>query len=100
MLWLGVCYKGLIQLVIIEEGGIDSSRCVEEILPIVLEDGKKMLANEFIFQHDNRPAHHHSVKNAFMIFGVKLGGLQTTPILILLNTVYGKNFVNKWIGIV
>ena len=52
-LWLAVCYEGLTRPVIIEEDSIDSSRYTEEILPIVLEDGEKMLGHEVFFQQDS-----------------------------------------------
>ncbi|CAF4345681.1 unnamed protein product [Didymodactylos carnosus] len=56
MIWLGVCYQGVTRPVIIE-GTINSSRYIEEILPIAFEDGEKMLGSDFIFQQDGAPAH-------------------------------------------
>ena len=51
MVWLGVCYQEVTRPVIIGNGSINTDRYIEEILPIALEDDKKLLGNDFIFQH-------------------------------------------------
>ena len=57
MMWLGVCYQGIARPVIIENDSINADRHIEEILPIALEDGKKLLGNNFTFQQDGAAPH-------------------------------------------
>jgi hypothetical protein len=62
MVWLGACFVGVTRPVIIEKGTIDHQRYINEILPIALKDGTKLMGNEFTFQQDGAPAHtdHHT----------------------------------------
>lgn len=39
MIWLGVCYNGVTQPVIIENGMINHEHYINEILPLALKDG-------------------------------------------------------------
>jgi hypothetical protein len=63
-IWLGVCYEGVTRPVIIEKGTINHQRYIDEILSIALEDGRKLMGNEFTFQQDGATAHtdHHTQK--------------------------------------
>ncbi|CAF0740495.1 unnamed protein product [Didymodactylos carnosus] len=64
MVWLGVCHDGVTRPVIIEKGTIDHRRYINEILPIALKDGTKLMGSEFTYQQDGAPAHtdHHTQK--------------------------------------
>ncbi|CAF4597826.1 unnamed protein product, partial [Didymodactylos carnosus] len=57
MVWLRVCYDGVTRPVIIGNGTINHQRYIDEILPVALEDGQKLMGNEFTFQQDGVPAH-------------------------------------------
>jgi hypothetical protein len=57
MVWLGVCYEGVTSPVIIEKGTINHQRYIDEILPVALKYGQKLMGNEFTFQQDGAPAH-------------------------------------------
>ncbi len=60
MVWLGVCGEGLTVLVILEDGAMGAERYIDEVLPIALKSGNKMLGNNLTFQKDNaRPHTHH-----------------------------------------
>ena len=45
MVWLGVCGESLTSPVILEDGTMDAERYIEEILPVALKCGNKMLGN-------------------------------------------------------
>lgn len=61
MIWLGVCYSGVTRSVIIENGTINHRRDIDEILPIALKDGKKLMDEEFVFQQDGATSHIHPI---------------------------------------
>ena len=52
MFWLGVCSKSVSPLVIFEKGTRDHARYIEEVLPVALKYGNKVLGNEWTFQQD------------------------------------------------
>ena len=54
---LGACYVGVTHPVIIETGTINYQRYIQKLLPLSLQDGQKLLGDEFIFQQDAAPAH-------------------------------------------
>jgi transposase len=62
MVWLGACYSGVTRPVIIEEGTINHQQYIRKILPLALQDGQKLMGDEFTFQQDGAPAHkdHHT----------------------------------------
>ncbi|CAF1188110.1 unnamed protein product, partial [Didymodactylos carnosus] len=57
MVWLRSCYQEVTRPVIIEKGTINAARYIEEILPVALKDGKRLLGNDFIFQQDSASLH-------------------------------------------
>ena len=57
MVWLGVCYDGVTRPVIIENGSINHQRYIDEILPIALKDGQKLMGKQFTYQQDGATAH-------------------------------------------
>ncbi|CAF1365160.1 unnamed protein product [Didymodactylos carnosus] len=57
MVWLESCYQGVRRPVIIEKGTINAARYIEEILPLALKDGKRLLGNDFISQQDGASPH-------------------------------------------
>jgi hypothetical protein len=60
MVWLGVCAEGLTVPVIMENGTMDSERYINDVLPIALKSGNKMLGNNWTYQQDGaRPHTHH-----------------------------------------
>ena len=53
MVWIGVNFSGLAQVVILpQKATFDSDFYVEKVLPIVKRDGIKQIENNFIFQQD------------------------------------------------
>ena len=61
MEWLGVCGEGLTSPVILEDGTMDAERYIEEILPVALKCGNKMLGNNWTYQQDGARSHIHSL---------------------------------------
>jgi len=60
LVWLGVCGEGLTAPVIMEDGTMDAERYIDEVLPIALKSGNKMLGNNWTYQQDGaRPHTHH-----------------------------------------
>ena len=59
MVWLGVCEQGLTEPVIFEDGTMDHERYIDEVLPIALKSGNKMLGNNWTYQQDGAQPHAH-----------------------------------------
>ncbi|CAF3169579.1 unnamed protein product [Rotaria sp. Silwood2] len=60
MVWLGACAAGLTTPVILENGTMDAGVYINEVLPIALECGDKMLGSDWTYQQDGaRPHTHH-----------------------------------------
>ena len=59
MLWMGVCGQGLSVPVIFEDGTMDAQRYINEVLPIALKWGNKMLGNHWTYQQDGAKPHTH-----------------------------------------
>ena len=49
MVWLGACSKGLLPLVIFENGTVDHNRCINEVLPVALKYGNSIFGNDCSF---------------------------------------------------
>ncbi|CAF1247066.1 unnamed protein product [Didymodactylos carnosus] len=62
MVWLDACYDGITRPIIIEQGTINHQRYINDIFPIALKDGRKLMGDQFTFQQDSAPAHkdHHT----------------------------------------
>ncbi|CAF0800872.1 unnamed protein product [Adineta steineri] len=65
MIWLGVCYNGVTRPVIIEKGTIDHRRYIDEILPVAVQDGTKLMGCNFLFQQDGATPHTHHLTQAW-----------------------------------
>jgi transposase len=59
MVWLGVCAEGLTVPVIVENGTMDAERYINDVLPIALKSGNKMLGNNWTYQQDGAKPHTH-----------------------------------------
>ena len=59
MVWLGVCAKGFTVPVILEDGTMNAERYIDEILPIALKYGNKMLGSDWTNQQDGARPHTH-----------------------------------------
>ena len=59
MVWLGVCGQRLTEPVILEDGTMDHERYIDEVLPIALKSGNKMLGNNWMYQQDGAQPHTH-----------------------------------------
>jgi len=57
LVWLGVGYNDVTRPVIIEKGTINHQLYINQMLPLSLKDGQKLMGNEFTFQQDGAPAH-------------------------------------------
>ena len=61
MVWLDACAKGLTTPVIFENGTIDAEVYINEVLPIALECGDKMLGSNWTYQQDGAKPHIHNL---------------------------------------
>ena len=59
MVWLGACSKGLLPLVNFENETVDRKCYINEVPPVVLKYGNRILGNDWIFQQDGAKAHFH-----------------------------------------
>ena len=59
MVWLGACAKGLTTPVIFENETMNAEIYINEVLPIALECGDKMLGSNWIYQQDSATPHIH-----------------------------------------
>ena len=59
IVWLGVCAKGFTVPVILEDGTMNAERYIDEILPIALKYGNKMLGSDWTYQQDGARPHTH-----------------------------------------
>lgn len=59
MVWLGVCSKGIMPLVIFDEGAVHHAYCIEKALPVALRHGNKVFGNDWIFQQDGAKPYQH-----------------------------------------
>lgn len=59
MVWFGVCSKGTTPVVILDNGSVDHSRYISEVLPVALRYGNKQFGRDWIFQQDGATAHTH-----------------------------------------
>jgi transposase len=61
MVWLGACSKGLTPLIILDKGTVDHQRYINQVLPVALKYGNKVVGNEWTFQQDGAKPHTHIV---------------------------------------
>ncbi|CAF3681109.1 unnamed protein product [Rotaria socialis] len=61
MVWLGACADSLTTLVILENGTMDAEVYINEVLPIALECGDKMLGDDCTYQQDGARPHTHNL---------------------------------------
>ena len=59
MVWLGACAKGLTTPVIFGNGTTNAEVYINEVLPIALECGDKMLGSNSTYQQDSARPHIH-----------------------------------------
>ena len=59
MLWLGVCSKGFLPLVVFENGTVDHNRYINEVLPVTLKYGNSIFRNDWTFQQGDAKSHLH-----------------------------------------
>ena len=60
MMWLGVCSRSITSLAILDEGTIDHSCYIKNVLPVALSYGNEVFGDNWIFQQDGEnPRRHH-----------------------------------------
>ena len=60
MVWLGACSsKGLTPLVILDEGTVDYSCYIKNVLSVALKCGDEVFYDKYIFQEDGANSHRH-----------------------------------------
>ncbi|CAM4872860.1 unnamed protein product [Rotaria socialis] len=59
MMWLGACAEGLTTPVILENGTMDVEVYINEVLPIALECGNRMLGSDWTYQQNGARPHTH-----------------------------------------
>ncbi|CAF3420632.1 unnamed protein product [Rotaria socialis] len=63
MLWLGVCSKGMTSLAIFDQGTVDHTEYIQNILPVALKYGNNTFGDHWTFQQDSAKAHiHHLIQ--------------------------------------
>ncbi|CAF5204098.1 unnamed protein product [Rotaria magnacalcarata] len=58
-MWLGACAEDLTTPVILENGTKDAEVYINEVLPIALECGDRMLGSDWTYQQDGARPHTH-----------------------------------------
>ncbi|CAM4772912.1 unnamed protein product [Rotaria magnacalcarata] len=59
MVWLGACAEGLTTPIILENRTMDAEVYINEVLPIALESGDRMLGSDWTYQQDGARPHTH-----------------------------------------
>ena len=63
MVWLGACSKGITPLVILDEGTVDQSCFIENILPVALKYENKFFGDDWLFPQDGtKPYQYHLIQ--------------------------------------
>ena len=57
MMWLGACAKDLTRAVIFENEAMNAEVYVNEVLPIVMECGHKILGSDWTYEEDSGRVH-------------------------------------------
>ena len=58
MMWLGACSKGIIPLVISNEGTVDHAVYIDKVLPVALKYENQVLGSDWIFQQCDAQGSH------------------------------------------
>lgn len=61
MVWLGACSKGVTPLVILDNGTVNHTRYIKEVLPVALKYGNEVFGNNWTYQQDSARAHTHNL---------------------------------------
>ena len=90
MVRLGACAKGLTTAVIFENETINAEVYINEILPIALECGNKMLGSNWTYQQDSARPHIHHLTQEWCVrhfpdFICKKGSPPNSPDLCLVD---------------
>lgn len=67
MVWLGACAEGLTTPVILENGTMDAEVYINDVLPIALECGDKMLGSDWTYQQDGARPHTHRLTQEWCV---------------------------------
>ena len=60
MVWLGICPKNAMPLVILDERAVNHTICIEKVLPVALKYGNEIFDSDSVFQQcGTRPHSHH-----------------------------------------
>ena len=60
MVWLGACSKGITLLVILDEGTVDHSCYIKNILPVALKySNEEVFGHNWTFQQNDANSHRH-----------------------------------------
>ena len=59
MVWLGACSKGIMPLVILDEGTVDHTVHIKKVLPVALKYGNETFGRDWILQQDGATPHLH-----------------------------------------
>ena len=81
MVWIGVTFSGLTQVVILpQKTSFDSDFYVEKVLPIVKRDGIQLIGENFIFQQDGAKPHTSGqTMDAVQKLGISIIGPEKWP---------------------
>ena len=60
MVWLGVCFKDVLSVVIFEDETMDHDRYIKEVLPVALKFGNDIFGTDWTFHQDSAKPHIHA----------------------------------------
>ena len=68
MVWLGTCpFKNITPLVILDEGTLDRSYYIRNVLPVALKCGNEVSGDKWIFQQDGTNPHRRLFKRRMVL---------------------------------
>ena len=59
MVWLGVCFKGVTTLVIFDQGTVDHTEYIQNVLRVALKYGNNTFGDHWLFQQNGAKPHIH-----------------------------------------
>ena len=82
MVWLTVCLKGVVPLVLFEKGALGHHRYIKKVLSVTLRYGNSKFGNNWTFQQDNKTPHTHQETQdwSFQHFLTKINDWRIVPI--------------------
>ena len=69
MVWLGACSRGITLLVILDEGTVDHSCYIKNVLPVALKYGnEEVFGDNWTYQQNGANSHRHQLTQEWVYF--------------------------------